>query len=149
MKNMFEAETRQEILNRLEKITAQSQRQWGTMTVDQMLWHINRPMAYALGELKLEPAKVNWLFRVLMKGFVLGKSPFPKERGQTAPGFKATGKYDIETEKKHFKELVALYAKSQDKKDWPPSLMLGKFNGADWARIDYKHIDHHFRQFGA
>jgi hypothetical protein len=149
MKNLFEAETRQEVLSRIEKLSAQSQRQWGEMTVDQMLYHINRPMAYALGDLKLEPAKVNWLFRLVARPITLGKSPFPKGVAQTAPDFKATGKYTIETEKKHFKELIEQYAKSRDKKDWPPSLMLGKFTGDDWARMDYKHIDHHFRQFGA
>ncbi|HXB41633.1 MAG TPA: DUF1569 domain-containing protein [Bacteroidia bacterium] len=147
MRNLFESEARTEVLSRLEKINTQSQRQWGEMSVDQMLWHLNRFMSYAFGEFTV-PFRGNWFLKTFVKPLALGKTPFPKGRSQTPAEFKATGKYDIENEKKRFIEYIEKYSKSPDKKDWPLSPLLGKFTGENWARIQYKHIDHHFRQFG-
>ena len=148
MRNLFEPEARTEVLNRLEKINSQSQRQWGEMNVDQMLWHLNRFMSYAYGEFTV-PFRGNWLTKTFIKPLALGKTPFPKGKTKTLPEFKAIGNYDIEMEKKRFREFIEKYSNGGDKKDWPPSPVLGKFTGENWARIQYKHIDHHFRQFGA
>jgi hypothetical protein len=148
MRNLFEAEARTEVLTRLQKVNGQSQRQWGEMSVDQMLWHMNSAMSFAMGEYPIS-YKANWFVKTFFKGYVLGNSPFPKGGAKTITEFKATGKYDIETEKKKLKDYVEQYSKLGDKKDWPQSPLLGKLSGADWARLNYKHIDHHFKQFGA
>ena len=147
MKNLFETEARTELLNRLEKVNAQSQRQWGEMSVDQMLWHMNSAMSFSMGEYPIN-YKANWFVKTLFKGYILGNAAFPKGGAKTIKEFKATSKYDIETEKKRLKTYIEEYGKSTANKTWPESPLLGKLNGEDWARLNYKHIDHHFKQFG-
>ncbi len=148
LKNLFEPGSRNEVLERLEKVTPESKASFGKMSIDQMLWHVNRTMSYAMGEYSI-PLRDSFINRLIFKPLVLGKAPFPKGKAATIPEFKAEGHYDMETEKKRFREYIDRYSKSTEKADWPASPLLGKFTGANWARLDYKHIDHHFKQFGA
>jgi hypothetical protein len=148
MKNLFEPEARKEVLKRLDKIAPDSKPKWGKMTADQMLWHVNRTMSYAMGEYPV-PYRGNIFMKLFLKKMILGKMPFPKGKADAITEWKATGNYNIDEEKKRFKEYVDRYAQSSDKKVWPYSPLLGTFTGGNWARIDYKHIDHHFTQFGA
>src|SRR6185436_12086404 len=50
MPMLHDPEVRRSIEARLEAIRADSPRQWGSMSVDQMLWHVNQFLAAALGE---------------------------------------------------------------------------------------------------
>jgi len=147
MKNLFEPETRKEVLERLEKITPEAKAHWGKMTVDQMLWHCNRTMSYAMGEYSV-PYRGNFFMKLLFKKMILGKMEFPKGKSDTITEWRADDHYDIENEKKRIREYIDRYSKSKDKMEWPHSPLLGKYTGENWARIDYKHIDHHFKQFG-
>lgn len=147
MKNLFESVTRAEVLTRLERINTQSRRQWGKMTVEQMLWHVNSTMSYALNEFQV-PIRGNWFQRVIARRYALSELPTPKGKTRTIPEFKATGIYNMEGEKKRFKNYINLYSKSQERLIWPPNPLFGEFTGDNWARLNYKHIDHHFKQFG-
>jgi hypothetical protein len=148
MRNLFEPDARKEVLERLDKITPDSKAKWGQMSVDQMLWHCNRTMSYSMGEYQI-PFKGNIITKLVFKPMVLGKMQFPKGRARTIEEWKAIGNYHLEAEKKRFREYVERHGKSQHKIQWPHSPLLGKFTGENWARINYKHIDHHFTQFGA
>ena len=48
MKSLFESETHQDILNRIEKLNENSTANWGKMNVGQMLKHCQKPMEIAL-----------------------------------------------------------------------------------------------------
>ena len=41
MKNIFEKDTTEEVISRIEKLSPESQRLWGRMSVSQMLAHCN------------------------------------------------------------------------------------------------------------
>lgn len=148
MRNLFDAEARHEILERLNKITPDAKARWGKMTVDQMLWHVNRTMSYSMGEYAI-PYKGNMLTKLVIKPLALGKMEFPKGKTRTIEEWKAIGNYHLDMEKKRFREYVEQHGKSAHKTQWPHSPLLGKFTGENWARLNYKHIDHHFAQFGA
>ena len=47
---LHESRFRASIETRLKALRPESPRQWGTMTVGQMLWHVNQFLAAALGE---------------------------------------------------------------------------------------------------
>ena len=49
---------RREIESRLAALRPDSQRKWGSMTPDQMLWHLNQFLEFALGEGKYQPQKL-------------------------------------------------------------------------------------------
>lgn len=44
VKDLFDPAVKQEILDRINKLTPQSQRQWGKMDVAQMLAHCQMPL---------------------------------------------------------------------------------------------------------
>ena len=66
VKNLFDAEVKQEIIERINKLALQSQRQWGKMEVAQMLAHVQVPMGVALGT---HTVKGNWLMKLILPLF--------------------------------------------------------------------------------
>jgi len=49
MNNLYNESDALEIISRLEKLTINSERKWGTMTVSQMLAHCNVSLETAMG----------------------------------------------------------------------------------------------------
>ena len=45
IKNLFDPSVKQEIIDRINKLTPQTQRQWGKMNVSQMLAHVQLPIS--------------------------------------------------------------------------------------------------------
>ena len=117
------------------------------MTADQMLWHCNRFMAYIRGEYAV-PYRGSWFMKVFIKPMGLGKMPYPKAKGDTMPEFKASEQYDMEKEKMVFRNHIEWFSNDLKIHPWPDHPLFGKFTGEEWARIAYKHTDHHFTQFG-
>ena len=135
---------------RLSALTADAHRRWGTMTVDQMLHHVNHALNSALGRepSTLEPAVP--LPKALIKFAVL-YLPWPKG-APTAPEWISSGEqhYDFEAEKQRTHALLAeVVRKPIDAADWPVHSMFGVVGGDYWSRINAKHLDHHLKQFGA
>ena len=51
MPSMFDAVTRQRFRRRIDKLTPQSERRWGTMSSQKMVCHLGDQLRLALGEL--------------------------------------------------------------------------------------------------
>ena len=136
------------IIKRLEKIKPNSKRQWGTMSVTQMLVHLNLSLEPAMG-LKFPKRKV--LGRVLspiLKRIYLSDKPMVKN-SPTNDTYIASGDYDFEKAKKEAIEmLVKFYENGPDKCTTHPHPYLGKLTPKQWAVLKWKHYDHHLRQFG-
>ncbi|WP_329805254.1 DUF1569 domain-containing protein [Flavobacterium facile] len=147
MKSIFNKADNQEILTRINTLTPHSKALWGKMSVDQMLKHINDAILVSFNE---KPLKVPFVFKILgrlMKGSVLKKPEFTKN-SPTAKEFKYEENFDFETIKN---ELISNFSRFQQGeqaitcKNHP---FWGKMNGEDWNNLQWKHVDHHLRQFG-
>ncbi|MGH7469883.1 MAG: DUF1569 domain-containing protein [Longimicrobiales bacterium] len=136
---------RQALLRRLEDLQPDSPRQWGTMRVDQMLSHLNNALRMALGELEARPKAIP-LPRPIFKWFAL-YVPWPKG-APTSPELRAPGRYEIETERSSLRLLIEQVAQRPLDNGWPKHPTMGRMNGQEWSRLQHKHLDHHFRQFG-
>jgi hypothetical protein len=147
MKNLQDKVCQQEILERMSKLQSDSKRHWGLMSPDQMVHHCNRSMTYILGEYTI-PSKTNFLKRLIFKPLALGSMPFPEGKAQAFEEFKATGTYDLISEKKNFDAYVRTFAGLDREAELPPSPLIGKLSFSEWGRLHYKHFDHHLRQFG-
>jgi hypothetical protein len=136
---------RDSIRARLQKLGPDAQRQWGKMTVDQMLWHCNEAMEAALGRTDLRPMKMP-LPKPIIR-FMVMNLPWMKG-APTHPDFIAGQRYDFLAEKERAIALLdELTTKRVDAPDWGRSPM-GKLPGEDHSRLQAKHLDHHLRQFG-
>ena len=57
MKTLHDPSHRGELVRRLESLTPNSERKWGKMSVDQMLWHVGDALALSLGEISVSAEK--------------------------------------------------------------------------------------------
>ena len=137
---------RKSIEARLDAIRPDSPRQWGRMSVDQMLWHVNQFLAGALGDGTLAIQK-SAIPAPLMKFFLI-YMPWPK----SAPTNKkavADCEHDLEAERARCKELIARFVSRPVDSEWPADPSFGPVSGKFASKLQAKHLDHHFRQFKA
>ena len=147
--SVFDPKTTEETFKRLEKITYVSKPQWGKMNAAQMLAHLN--VAYDLAYHKI-PVKNSgfkkFILKLLVKPLVVIEKPY-KKNSHTAPEFIIADERDFEIEKSKFidnvKQTEAHGAKYFEGKE---SSSFGVMTAKEWRNQFYKHIDHHFSQFG-
>jgi hypothetical protein len=147
--NIFKQETTDLLLNRLEKLTHQSQPLWGKMDVAKMLAHVN--VTYDLNEGRIE-SKTPFIMKLILKAFVkpavVGEKTYPKN-SRTAPVFIITSEKDFEKEKTNLiANIKAVQAKGEAFFEGRESSSFGKLTTKEWNNLFYKHLDHHFSQFG-
>jgi hypothetical protein len=148
MKSLFDPSVNKEILDRIDKLKPDTQAQWGKMSVAQMVTHAQRPLKVAYGELLLKRGLIGFLFGSMAKKSLLKKEPFKKNL-PTHPKFVIKGIPDFEEEKKNLSALVVKF-----EKDGPAGLtknahpFFGKLTVEEWDTLQWKHLDHHLRQFG-
>ncbi len=145
MKSLFEEEAFTEIQNRLHTLERESNRQWGKMSTGQMAHHCQLPLNIIL-EKETITMKPNWLVNLLFKKAMYSDKPWRKNL-PTAPGFKETKERDFNTEKASLENLLQEFGTQRHRNDWKPHPAFGKFTKEQWGKMQYKHLDHHFRQF--
>lgn len=148
MKNLFDKSAYTEIINRINSLSLQSQRQWGKMTVAQMLAHSKEAFKVPLSNKKMPRSILGLLVGWMIKSKLYNDQPC-KHNLPTAPNFIIKDDRDFEKEKQ---ELVAMI--SQFHHAGPgnvgkyPHPMFGTFTPEQWGQSMYKHLDHHLMQFG-
>ncbi len=148
MKSLFDSETHSEILNRIDKLSESSTGQWGKMEVGQMLHHCQFPLNLALGRYTMK--KPNLLMKILFKSFKKGMydDKLWKPNLPTAKPFKVVDKKDFTPEKTKLVVAVSDFHLEKNRKSWEPHPGFGHFTHEQWGQMQYKHLDHHLRQFG-
>jgi hypothetical protein len=149
MKNIFTKEITDEVIARIEKLTATSQPNWGKMSVGQMLAHcsVTYEMVYT-GRHRRPNAFTRFILKIFVKNIVVSEDPYSKN-GKTAPQFIMKEDKDFDAEKKR---LIAFMLKTQelgeDYFEGKESHSFGKLTAIEWNNSFYKHLDHHLNQFG-
>lgn len=148
MKSLFNTEAHAEILSRIDKLSESTQRQWGKMEVGQMLYHCQFPLKVALGKLTIKKPNpfMKLMFKVFKKSMYNDK-PW-KHNLPTAPGFRVKDGKDFPKEKQVLVTLINDFYGERDIKDRGPHPAFGDLTYDQWGQIQYKHLDHHLRQFG-
>lgn len=143
---LHDAAVRERTRRRLQSLTPDSKRQWGRMSIDQMLWHCNEALEASLGRRALAPLTIP-LPKALLKFFIISM-PWPKG-AKTHPDWIAGDRYDFAAERARCLRLVDEFAAKPVSDAWPPSAAAGPMSGTEWSRLQAKHLDHHLRQFSA
>lgn len=145
MKSLFEAESLKEIKKRLNTLTAESQRKWGKMDVSQMLHHCQLPLKISLGKGNMK--KQFFPLAFLFKKSLYNDKPW-RQNLPTSKSFKITEIKNFETEQAEIEKLVDEFHTKKNKTQWDPHPLFGKFTPQQWGQMQYKHLDHHLKQFG-
>lgn len=148
MATLHDPGVRETVKQRVQALRADSQRRWGKMSVDQMLWHVNESLRMALGDAVFEPMKVPRLPKPVLRWMVLNV-PWPKGRSPTYKEMVATRSYDFEAERARCLQLVGRFVALKLEGSWPVNPTLGPMTGSQWSQLHAKHLDHHLKQFGA
>lgn len=149
MKNIFDLNVTQEVINRIQNLKPDSRPIWGKMSVGQMLAHCSKPYETVYDPNFPKPGAIGRFFaKVFAKGIVTSEKPY-KRSSPTAPEFKINETRDFESEKKR---LIDFIQKTQQLGashfDGKQSLSFGPLSVAQWNNLFYKHLDHHLNQFG-
>lgn len=149
MKNIFQQEVSQEVINRINKLTPSTQPLWGKMSVDHMLAHCNVTYEFLYDNIHPKPNVFKrFLLKTFVKGIVTNEKPY-KKSSQTAPEFIMKGSKNFEEEKLR---LIGYITKTQllgeNHFEGKESHSFGVLSKAEWNNMFYKHLDHHLTQFG-
>ena len=149
MKTIFDQSTHDELIERLGRLTPQTERQWGKMSPSQMMEHTARVLEMATSE--EQPVKqiflgkaLGWIFK---KGF-LGEKPFRKN-APTGPDYVIKDDPELDRTRERLTQLIAKFRSvGPDGLDGNVHPFFGPLTGKQWGETQYKHVDHHLRQFG-
>ncbi len=151
MKTLADAQCRKEIAERVGRIRADSQRQWGKMSAHQMVCHLADSFRGVMGErsLALTPTFGHGIIKLIALYAPLqwphGLKTMPEvdqEIGGTKPA-------EFEADRRDMLRLFEKFTRQPRGFAWKPHPMFLEMSEKDWMRWGYLHMDHHLRQFGA
>jgi len=149
MKNLFERETIDEVISRIDTLQPAAERQWGKMDVAQMMAHCSAALDMASGKLILPRIFIGRLIGPLVKPMYWNEKPFSRN-SPTDKKLVMSDKKDFLREKEQLKRCVRLFYEGGEAKcTRNPHPFFGALTPPQWSRGMYKHLDHHLRQFGA
>ena len=147
MPSIFEPSTRASLVARIQKLRADSPRQWGKMTPSEMQVHIGDGLRIALGTKRCEPMR--GLLSLPPLRWLVIHSPMPWPKGApTAPELKNPQTTTWDADRAQLLRDIEAVAARGDEADWSPHPAFGKLRGHSWGVLMWRHIDHHLRQFG-
>ncbi len=149
MRNLFDASSKDEILQRLSKLSPEAPRQWGKMSVSQMLAHCAAALEAGTGDNPRPQKLIGKVFAPFVRKGLLGDKPF--SRGSpTDPAFVVRDERDFAREKERVAALVEKFcARGQNEAGRETHSFFGRMTGEEWGRLMYKHLDHHLKQFAS
>ena len=146
--SIFVQADREALLARLARLQPGAQRQWGTMDAPRMLAHCQQPLLVALGDLRLKRGLVGLLFGGMARKKLLADAPWGQNM-PTAPEFKVPGSGEFEREREALVGLLRRLGEggpAELTKD--PHPFFGALSVEQWDCLQWRHLDHHLRQFG-
>ena len=133
---------------RIIRLDPKAGAKWGRMTAPQMICHLNDSFRVGMGEKFVSPAS-SVLQRTFVKWVAL-RTPVKWPAGvPTRPeieqGRGGTPPTDWESDRAELIQLMDAFANRSTFGEHP---IFGKLSQRDWLIWGYRHVDHHFRQFG-
>jgi hypothetical protein len=148
--SLFHKEHAAGILARIASLHPNSRSQWGKMNVSQMLAHCTVSLETTMG--LNAPKKLPLPLRIigrLMKGGILSSKPMTRNSA-TDKSYIITDERDFETERvKVVQRIQSFCTGGAAGCTTSEHVFFGKMQPNDWALMQWKHFDHHLRQFGA
>ena len=123
MKTIFDDADFSPLMQRVEALSPDSQRQWGKMNAAQMMAHVSRTVELSLG-LATAPSEANWFMRRIIKPFAIGNRQTPKN-SPTAKAFRIDGERDFDAEKQKLIQNLKAAKERGLNGEWMPSVSFG------------------------
>jgi hypothetical protein len=147
MPELHDPTVREALKARVRAVRPDARGKWGSMTVDQMLWHLSSALELCLGG--SDPGRDTAPFPMPkpMLRFAVLNLPWP-QGVPTLEALKATKRYDFAAEQARLLRLIDEFTAKPTRDRWPEHPVLGNMSGSQYSRLQAKHILHHLEQFG-
>ena len=127
MNNLYNHSDVNDLLDRLKNLTIDAKRQWGTMTIDQMLAHCNVSLETAMGLNFPKRKLIGRIFGKLIKLKYLDKKPMVKNSITEDLYVTDSNRFEFEKEKKRAIDLInTFYQNGPEKCTTYPHSYFGK-----------------------
>lgn len=145
---LYDADVHQEIINRINALTAESTPQWGSMSPAQMLAHCAEIMEVNNGEKPLSKTPfIAKLFKGMIRGMVVGDKPYKKST-RTHPQYLQTDEKVLDEERERLVSVINRFVEMDEAKAAAVvNPVLGTMNREERGWSMYKHLDYHLGQF--
>jgi len=149
MKSLFEPASVTEITRRMEHLRSDSERQWGKMSVAQMLAHCSEAIGMAEGNVTPPRIFLGRLLGPLAKKSLITKGEPMRRNSMTEKSVLVTDERDFNVERKRLHASIDRFASGGPGICTKhPHFFFGPLTPVEWAVLMYQHLDHHLRQFG-
>lgn len=150
MKSLYEPATLEELKGRMAQLRPDSPRQWGKMGAAQMVAHCSGPMEWAVGDSRPPRMFLGRILGPLVKSKLLSDDQPMRKNAPTAKSLVVKDDRNLDEERKRLSALMDRFAAAGPQGcTTHPHAFFGTLTPEEWAGLMYKHLDHHFRQFGA
>jgi hypothetical protein len=150
MNNLFDLARVTEIKQRIGRLRPDSERRWGKMAPAQMLTHCARAMESATGEAKPPRMFIGRLIGPVIRSLTLSDDKPIRRNAPTSKELMVKDDPDFEAGRARLLASIDRFvAKGPAGCTSHPHTFFGKMTPDQWAVLNYKHLDHHLRQFGA
>lgn len=147
MKSLYNPASNQDIIDRINQLSPHSLSHWGKMTVSQMMEHCQAPIKVAFGELTLKQNLIGLLFGRIAKKKLVEDKPFDPNI-PTAKEFIITHEPDFDVAKTALIDRVSRFQQGPSVIKNLKHPFFGPMTPEEWDISQWKHLDHHLRQFG-
>ena len=155
MHSLLDARTRNALRLRAARLQPQTPARWGRFTAPHMLAHAIQSLRMMTGELAVPAERVPWAVRhAPLRQLLIYVLPFPKGL-RTSAALLARPAADPATspaawaeEQRELERVLDAIGARAPGSAWPLHPAFGPMTGRDWGVLQYRHLDHHFRQFG-
>jgi len=149
MPSVFEAAHGDAIVSRIEALRPDATRQWGKMTAAQMLAHCSIAVEAANGDRPMKQIFLGKILTPFVRSSFVGPKPYSRN-APTGPPLVVADTRDFATEKARLLgALRRLRDAGPEAAARHPHGFIGRMTGEEWGFVQWKHLDHHLRQFGA
>jgi len=148
MDSIFNPATTESFITRINKLTPSTPALWGKMNVSQMLAHCQVPIQVAVGDIVTKGGFIALLFGRMAKKKLVNDQPF-EHNLPTMKEAKIADIRDFEEEKAALITVVRKFESGPGVLIKGPHPFFGPLTVDEWSTLQYKHLDHHLRQFGA
>ncbi len=148
MNSLSDKNNNTEIIERINHLSFSTQRQWGKMSAAQMLAHCAVGLHGAMSNEKQKRSFMGFFFGKIAKKQVFKDEPFKKEL-PTDKKFIIHEDKNFDSEKNNLISLIQKFSAIEPGNiGHEPHPFFGKMTADEWGILQWKHLDHHLRQFG-
>jgi hypothetical protein len=146
MPSLRDQTVREELIRRLDSLTAAARPKWGSLDAPRMICHLGDALAMSLGELAVKSANRKAFQHFPLKHLIIYVLPFPKGV-PTAPELLSTPPRDFDADRRRLVGFINRIA-AAPKAMGPEHPFFGPLTNEEWNALHWKHISHHLKQFG-